>query len=294
MLLDLTAALQALDPLATELNLGSNALAEGIINVIDAKMAQAIRTMTTERGLDPRRFAIVAFGGAGPLHAVAIAEELGVRQVLVPPFPGAFAAWGMLQTAVRQDFSVPFYRRLGDLDPQTLTAELEVMESEARGRVISESIPSDRISIERAADMRYVGQEYTLPVPLDDLPDGDGMLAAIAGRFHKSYARRYGHANPDAPAEFVSLRLVALGHLTTRRRTERSQTGVAEVVPHEQRRARFDGRSLSVPAFRRSELTSGGEIRGPAFVDEPTTTTVVPLGWSVLVLPHQSLLLSAL
>ena len=131
-------------------------------------MSQAIRTLTVERGIEPREFSLVAFGGAGPMHAVALAQELGIGEVIVPPDPGGFSAWGMLQSAVRQDFSEAFFQDFADLDTTEVEARFARLGETAVSSLLSEGVDHDRISLVQRLDMRYQGQEHTLTVTLPD------------------------------------------------------------------------------------------------------------------------------
>ena len=131
-------------------------------------MAQAIRTLTVEKGIEPRDFALVAFGGAGPMHAVFLARELGIREVIVPPFPGAFSAWGMLETEIRKDFSRTYYTPLAALDHADLARTLGELEAEGFTSLEDEGITRETGRVAHAVDVRYVGQEYTLTIPLTE------------------------------------------------------------------------------------------------------------------------------
>ncbi len=164
--LDVEAARQAVGALAGELGLPPVQLAEGILDVVNAKMAQAIRTITVEQGIEPRDFAIVAFGGAGPMHAAFLARELEIREVLVPRYPGAFSAWGMLQTKLRHDFSRSYYVTLEEVDPAALVAELEGLSDEAGAALEADGVSVEAVETLFLAEMRYVGQEYTVNLPL--------------------------------------------------------------------------------------------------------------------------------
>ncbi len=216
MTLDVDAAHDAVTALANELNLETEVMAEGICDVINAKMAQAIRTLTVEKGIEPRDFALVAFGGAGPMHAPFLAQELDVGEVLVPRFPGAFSAWGMLEAEIRQDFARAYYTPLADLDAQDLTNALEEQEREALAALAEEGVPNDSARVEHQLDVRYIGQEYTLTIPLTQAnePATDDFNTAISGRFDEAHDTRFGHANPGAPIEFVAARSTGLGDLT--------------------------------------------------------------------------------
>ena len=209
--LDVRAAEMALEDLGDSLGLDGERLALGVIEVINAKMSQAIRTLTVERGIEPREFSLVAFGGAGPMHAVALAQELGIADVIVPPDPGGFSAWGMLQSAVRQDFSEAFFRDFADLDTTEVEARFARLGERAMSSLLGEGVDHDRISLIQRLDMRYQGQEHTLTVTLPNHASPNGHLAVLRERFEETYRARYGHSNPDASLETVNLRLTALG-----------------------------------------------------------------------------------
>lgn len=283
MRLDAGAARDALAALARELELDTVELAEGVCDVINAKMAQAIRTLTVEKGVEPRDFALVAFGGAGPMHAAFLAQELEVPEVIVPRFPGAFSAWGMLETEIRKDFARAFYVPLDDLDRDELAAELEEQEREAFAALGEEGIGGDRGRVEHALDIRYVGQEYTLTIPLRSAaePRDNGFPEAISARFDEAHDQRFGHANPGAPVELVAVRSTGLGDLG-RAEPERFEAGAGE-APFDERRIVFGRRERTARILRRDDLAPGTEVGGPAVIVEATATTVVPPGATVSV-----------
>ncbi|MER6582581.1 hydantoinase/oxoprolinase family protein [Nonomuraea sp. NPDC001023] len=275
MTLDEEAAGAAVVTLARELDLDPLRLAEGVCDVANAKMAQAIRTLTVEHGVEPREFALVAFGGAGAMHAVFIARELGISEVVVPRFPGAFSAWGMLEADVRRDLTHPYFRPQDTLDGDDLAANLARLEREALEALAGQGVPEERRRVEHAVDMRYEGQDYTLTVPLRDAaePGEPGFLAAVAARYAEAHTSRYGHATPEAPVEFVMLRSTGFGSFP------RAAAGAAE--PREEtsgnvRDVIFDGVVHRTPVLRRAGLS--GSFAGPAIVVEETATTVIPPG----------------
>ncbi|HUB04265.1 MAG TPA: hydantoinase/oxoprolinase family protein [Solirubrobacteraceae bacterium] len=277
MSLDVNAAHNAINELAQELSLDTQVMAEGICDVINAKMAQAIRTLTVEKGIEPRDFALVAFGGAGPMHAPFLAQELDVGEVLVPRFPGAFSAWGMLEAEIRQDFARAYYTPLADLDAQALATALETQEREALAALAEEGVPTDSARVEHMLDVRYIGQEYTLTIPLEGAaePAGDGFARAISERFDQAHDTRFGHANPGAPIEFVTARSTGLGDLS-RAEAERLRGGANGGPPTAKRSIVFGRSEREAEVVEREHLRPGGVLEGPAVIIEATATTVVP------------------
>lgn len=273
--IDVAAAHDAVGMLAAEFGMDRVAMAEGILDIANAKMAQAIRTLTVEHGREPADFALVAFGGAGPMHAEAIARELGVSEVLIPEFPGAFSAWGMLGSDVRCDLSAQQYVHQNELDRERLTAALLELVESAGAELEGQRVPADTRRYEHAVDMRYEGQDYSLTVPLDDArePSRPDFLQRIAERFGAAHAARYGHSMPDAPVEFVNLRVTGFGvnrfgHLTGERRdADTNGDRIASII--------FDGVRHPTPIVRRDALPIGERIAGPLLVVEETTTSVV-------------------
>ncbi|MFF6840043.1 hydantoinase/oxoprolinase family protein [Streptomyces tanashiensis] len=284
MTLDVAAAQQAVAALAGELGLEPVELASGICDVANAKMAQAIRTLTVEHGLEPREFALLAFGGAGPMHAVEIARELGIGEVVVPRFPGAFSAWGMLGTEVRRDLTRQFFTPGADLDGEAMARALAGLEDESLAALAEQGVPVGRQRVEHVVEMRYEGQDYTLAVPLlaATEPAGEGFLATAAARFAALHERRYGHATPEAPVEFVTLRSTALGALPEAAPVPYAAEDAASDTVR-QRPVVFGGRSYDTTVLRREGLAPGQRVVGPAVIVEATSTTVVPPDSSVTV-----------
>jgi N-methylhydantoinase A len=281
MTLDVEAARAAVAGLADELGLETVELAEGICDVINAKMAQAIRTLTVEKGIEPRDFALVAFGGAGPMHAAFLAQELDVAEVIVPRFPGAFSAWGMLETEIRKDFARAYYVPLADVDREHLAAALAAQEDDGIAALDEEHVGRDHGRVEHALDIRYVGQEYTLTIPLRGAgePREDRFAQALSTRFDAAHEQRFGHANPGAPVELVAVRSTALGDLG-RAEPERFDAAADGHRPFDERAIVFGRRERTAHVLRREALGAGAEIAGPAVIVEATATTVVPPAWT--------------
>ncbi len=277
------AAREVVTEFGSALGMGTTAAAEGICAVANAKMAQAIRTITVARGIEPRDFGLVAFGGAGPMHAVFLARELGIREVVVPRFPGAFSAWGMLQTEIRRDLTEPYYRLDADVDGVDLASRLVGLAERGLSALDGEGVPEAARRVEHAVDLRYAAQEYALTVPLTSAeePVRPEFLDVIATRFGKLHEQRHGHANPGAPVEFVALRTTVYGDLG---KPDSERLAKAEGdFPHTRRAVVFDGESVESLIVQRADLLAGHAFQGPALVLEATATTVVPPGYGVRV-----------
>jgi N-methylhydantoinase A len=293
MTLDADAARDAVAGLGRELGLETTPLAEGICDVANAKMAQAIRTLTVEKGIEPRDFALVAIGGAGPMHAVFLARELGIREVLVPRFPGAFSAWGMLEAEVRKDASRAYFAPLAEVDRQDLAGLLARLEDEGFAGLADEGLTRETARVEHALDLRYVGQEYSLTIALTGPrePLEDSFAEDVSARFHDAHRRRFGHANPGAPVEVVVVRTAALGDLGRAdpgRLDEHADLG----YPSQTRRVTFGREDHDATVVRRDDLRRGAEVPGPAVISEQTATTVVPPGAVATVDPFGTLVLT--
>ncbi|MBO0872011.1 MAG: hydantoinase/oxoprolinase family protein [Pseudonocardia sp.] len=292
MALDTELAAQAVEKLGTRFGLDTHAMAEGICDVANATMAQAIRTITVSRGIEPRDSSLVAFGGAGPMHAVFLAKELGIAETIVPRFPGAFSAWGMLQTKVRRDLTEPYFHLDEDLDGAHMSSVLTRMETSALAALADEGMPPEHGSVTHAVDIRYAAQEYTLTVPLTDArePSRPDFLEVVADRFARLHQGRYGHSNLGAAIELVTLRTTSFGDLG---RPEPSKWPRAESpeFPHQVRKVVFDGAPQRTVLVRRDHLLGGHRLSGPAVIVEDTATTVVPPGYEVTVDEYGSLII---
>jgi N-methylhydantoinase A len=262
---------EALQRLGTEVGMPPEPLASGILDVVNARMADLMRQITIGRGLDPREFTLIAFGGAGPMHAVFLAEELGIGTVLVPYSPGTFSAQGMLSADISHDLVRPFFARLDRVDVHQLEALVSEMRSEGGEMLAEDGVATPDRRFKFNVDMRYVGQEHSLTLPFKRLDE------ALAKRFHRTYRRTFGHSNSKELVEVVSIRMTAIG---VNRRSTRSQlVPVGEGQPYAYREVFFAGRRVTTPRYRREDLQAGQEVAGPLVVDEASCTTVVPDNW---------------
>jgi len=278
MTLDIEKARAAVGRLARRFGMSTEAMAQGIIDIINAKMADAIRTITIRRGIDPRDFALVAYGGAGPAQAVALAEQLDIREVIVPVMPGAFSAWGMLQTDVRHDFKMTYYGYWDQIDRNDLEKQFAELEADGRNYLRKEGLGDEDISFERLADFRYHGQEYVLTIPV---PSGAVDMVAVRKSFDEAYDRQYGHSSPEYRVEVANLRVAALGRL--------KRPGIADPAIQARGAVRsrdvyFGGTQHKTKIVERSGIPVGEIVAGPAIIEESTATTLLPDNWQAEVI----------
>jgi N-methylhydantoinase A len=281
MQLDEGAALRAIEAgVARPLGLETIDAARGIIKLADLSMAHAVRTMTVQRGYDPREAVMIAYGGAGPLHAAAIARELGIGTVVVPPYCGIFSALGMLLADARNEYVISHIRPLND----SLADEIEALfaKTEAQAIPLMQEAGFERasVTVARALEMRYAGQEFTLIVGCPSAALDSTAVAGMRRRFNEAYEARYGHAFPDVPLEIVSVRLSVCGIFGKPALTLRSPapSGSKGAAPRK-RPVYFDGAGfVQCDVVRRDALPPGARLAGPLVVEEPSSTTVVAPG----------------
>jgi N-methylhydantoinase A len=287
MSLDEEAAQEALHSIGPELDLDDTEFAEGVLAIINAKMADAMRTITVKQGIDPREYSLVAFGGAGPMHAVWLAEELEIREVIVPWSPGTFSAWGMLQTDMRHDVVRAFYRPVAELDAVDVAEVYAQLAEEGSALLEHEGVAADDRYFARSADMRYVGQEYTVNVAIGE----EISLETIEHDFHEAHRIRYGHSTPGAPVEFVNLRLAAMGRIGAGRAPfQAPEDGHDPLLGR--RRVVYSGEEHETDVLLRDHLRPGTTQEGPLVIEEASSTTVVPPGYTVEIDDHGNMLVS--
>jgi N-methylhydantoinase A len=257
--------------------------AAGILTVLTTNVVTAMRTITVERGYDPREFTLLAFGGMGPAIAGAVAAELGITRVLVPRDPGTFSAYGMLVTDVHQTLSLTRITRLEEATPASLEAVFRGMEESAAAALLRENFPRERIHTLRAAAMRYRGQSYEVSVPVVGLQRVDDV-AALAQRFHEAHRRRYGHMAESEAVEIVNFQVTGVGLIPRPPVQKFAAGGAAAAVAREVRRACFaTAGPIEAPVFHRGELAPATRIAGPAIIEEKTSTTVLYPGHTACV-----------
>jgi N-methylhydantoinase A len=271
------------EKLAVPLGLDPLQAAYGITQVANATMMRALRAVSTERGRDPREFALIAFGGAGPIHAAELAGSLGMKQVYVPLFPGLFSALGLLLADFRHDYVRSVALTLSKVDPQTILRLYVEMEEGARTELRREGLPEAVVRFERWADLKYGYQisELTLPFPMDAA--ATDLRSGLARLFTEAHHQEFGYSRDD-PIELVSVRLRATATATSLQFADLTQ-------PHS--RSGHVGRSasmrqayfgpkyglLTTPIHERGDIDKF--VSGPLIVEEPDTTVVVPPGWQI-------------
>ncbi len=275
------------DKVATPLGLDATKAADGILRIAVTQMSHAVKAVTTERGLDAGSFTMVVYGGAGPLHASAIAREIGIRKVLIPHAPGYFSAYGMLFSDLRYDYVRSVFRRLEGLSFDEIEAIYQEMEDEGRAAISASQIRPEEIVFERAADMRYVGQEHAVTVDLPNAYFEGKDRAAIKNHFDEVHKVRYGTSAPKEPADIVSLRVTVQGRMAKPPRNEvasgSATPDAAALRAHKPVYFRSAGDYVSTPVYKRELLKNRNVIQGPALVEEHASTTVVQPGDTVVV-----------
>jgi len=293
MTLDADASRRAIEEhVAGPLGIDVVAAARGIHALANTAMAAAIRVVTLQRGIDPRDHALVASGGAGPIHAVKLAELFGIETVIIPPSPGVRSAWGLLISDLAHDFVATAIMRAADADPARIATIFEGLEGKGRQALARAASADTRIVVQRSIDVRLAHQHQEITVPIGDGPVDTALLERAEADFRSIFARTFG-IRPKEACQFVNFRLrisavvekpAASARVWGDGEADRARTG--------QRRACFDGRPLATPVYDRALLEPGDRILGPAIVEEPDSSTICPDGYAATVDIHGNLLIS--
>jgi N-methylhydantoinase A len=281
MKLDIAGAERALKTRIGEpLGMSAVEAADGILRIAATTMSFAVKGVTTERGLDAGDFVLFAYGGAGPLHAVEVAREIGMRNVIVPFAPGVFSAFGMLFADLRYDYVRTWFTPLEDANFGEIEKVYRELEQQGRDALATASVKPQKIEIKRAADMRYVGQEHavTVDLPMSVFTRKDPK--AIKRHFDEQHAQRYGTSAPAERAEIVSLRSTVTGLMRKppQRKLARGQKAPAKAAFSGKRNVYYGGKWHATPTYRREALAAGNRIKGPALIEEYASTTVLMPG----------------
>jgi N-methylhydantoinase A len=246
----------------------------GILTIANFNMSLSVRAVSVEKGYDPRDCALVPSGGGGALHASAIARELAVPWIIIPPMPAHFSAFGMLLADLKHDYVRTFVRELEETSGAEIAEAFAVLEKSASETLVAEGSKPEQIVLRRFLDMRYRGQEYTLPVPLTEDLRTLSDFRPVRARFDELHQAHYGHSAPSEPVMMVNLRLSALGRNDSRlplyapcRENDRGQRGIRPVI--------FAAQPVETPVFLRSGLGTGDRLTGPAVIEDIGATILL-------------------
>jgi N-methylhydantoinase A len=277
--------------IAQPLGMSIEAAAEGIVAIIDVKMEEAIKAISTMRGHDLRDFMLLAFGGAGPVHAGRIARDLAMAGVIVPLFPGVYSAIGLIMSNVKHDHVQSRLSLLSELAPEDIQAMFAPLEKLAADELDDDGFANKAIRIERALDLRYAGQGYEVSMPYRK---SDGGLEALRRRFDEMHRAMFGHMAPEEPVEVVSYRVRGVGLVppVEMPRFKRTGASLADAL-RERRRLRMHGEAIDCPVYQRERLDVGLSLRGPAILDQFDCTTVIYPGQTARVDEWKNLIINA-
>ena len=281
--LDVAAARKAIEEkLAVKLNMTVEEVAEGILRVANSNMVRAIRVMTVERGIDPRKFVLLPYGGAGALHAVELARTLDIGTVVIPIAPGNFSAFGLLVAPIRYDEVCTYHKHEKDVSFDHMEEKFEKLEAEARKEMARDGVSESSVSFERKIDIRYFGQAYELTISVPNSPVNQLVWDKLVNDFSDAHERSYGFKKND-PMELVSLRLSVVGEMDKSNLYSKGEISKELPKPKEIRKAYFMGEWLDTAVYKRDALKAGNSFIGPAIIEETGATSVVGPGDKVTV-----------
>ena len=293
LLIDFSKAEQAIkEKIADPLNVSIEQAASSIIQIVNNSMSEALRIVSVERGHDAREFALICFGGAGPLHAAALAEELQIKEVIVPPIPGAFSALGLIGSDISRDYGKTFFSILDETEPNTLEASYLELEKSAREMLSKTNVPEENWILRRSMDVRYVRQAYELNVDVSN-PITSQNFSALPELFHEKHATTYGHANKEERIQIVTLRLSAKAKLPELKIRQSTKTDLADTTKKRFREVWVEKTGkITTAVFDRANIQLGTTIEGPAIVESLESTLVIPPDWTALMDTNGFIILS--
>jgi N-methylhydantoinase A len=293
--LDVAGATAAVQRIGDALGLGLEETAGGVLRLAETNMMNAIRSITVERGLDPRGFTLMSYGGGGGLFAAAVSEELDIGRVIVPRVPANFSAWGIVTSDYREDNALTFIRPLHGGTAEEIASIVRTLSAQNLEQLESHGFDVGGVRSSARADLRFAGQEYTVTVPIDEswLDDPAVLLAGLQERFVEAHRRLYGHGEPGAPQEVVTVRVRSVAEVS--KPMWPAWDGGAEAEPAASRETYFAqiGELRKTPVYSRDELVAGQRLAAPAIVEEWTSTTLVPPGWQATVDQFGNLVLTS-
>jgi len=293
LMLQVDKAYQVVYDMAARLHMTPEALATGMHHILNAGMADEIRLVSVRRGYDPRQFALVALGGAGPVHGSRLAAMLSIPTTVVPTAPGVLSAFGLLVANIEHDQSRTFAVKADEVDVERIVQVLTELDLLGQEKMQHDHVPLELVHVNHTADLRYVGQSYELEVPLPESLDATCGAQAVAA-FHAAHQQVYGHNRPTHAVEFVNLRSVHSAPLPRPQLTVPAPDGSLEAACKGMRPAYFDEYQAyhDTPIYQRDLLPLKAQFNGPAIVEQPNTTTVVYPGFTCRVDKAGNLLLT--
>ena len=263
--------------LAHPLNLALHEVAQGILDVVNATMVRILRVVSVSRGFDPRKFTLVAYGGAGPLHAGELAQELGIGKLIIPPMPGLFSAMGLLASDVEVTVTATNVTRLSKENMSVINEKLDGLQDRCDHLLVQEQIASADREFQRVLELRYVRQNFELNVPAPISFDSVEKLDDVLGTFHEAHQRTYGHSNQTDPVEIVNFKVRGIGRVvrpTLKERTKGSSDASSALIGKRKVFFRSSG-WIECPTYDRTKLNEGNRIGGPAVVNEFDSTILI-------------------
>lgn len=293
MKLDIPAARAAIGKkLAGKLDMTVEEVAEGILRVANANMVRAIRVMTVEKGIDPRKFILMPYGGAGALHAVDLARALDISTVVIPVAPGNFSAFGLLVAPIRYDEVRTYHKHEKDVELTVMEEIFREMERDARGEMARDHVSEEEVTFQRKVDIRYFGQAYELTVGIPDGRVDESVWQQLTAQFGRDHEQVYGFRKEKDPVEIVSLRLSVVGKTDHTDLYAKGSTGTGHPQPVQVRPVYFSGKWMEAGIYSRDLLKVGDEFDGPAIVEEAGATSVVGPGDHVCVDERRNLIIN--
>jgi len=280
----------AMRPLGEALGLDVDATAEAVIEVATANMYAAFSNVLARHGLDPRDFALVAFGGAGPIEACFLAEEFYIPRVIVPPSPGTLCAQGAMTADVKSDYVKTIHRKLSTISGKMLAAECADLSTRARRWLDEEAPVVTESSIAHSADLRYVGQAFQIEVPIDPAWLEEPETGRLRAAFHDRHERLYAHADRLADVELIDLRATITG-ARPKPELKPVPTGTGPATPSGSRQIHYRKQRLEAAVYHRRDLLAGQHLDGPAIVEQEDTTTLIPASFRAAVDPFGNLVI---
>jgi N-methylhydantoinase A len=265
--------------LAEPLGVDARTAAAAVIDVVNHAMAEALKIVSVQRGHDPREFTLAAFGGAGPLHATALAAELGIAEVICPPIPGAFSALGLVSTDLKRDYVRTVYTTTAAADPVALEAAFAGLEREGTAMLDRAGVAPERRRFERSIDARYERQSFELSVPVPPRALDSASLAEIAEAFHDRHRQTYGHDNRSEPVQLVSIRVAAIGAIPPLRIQDKTAPAATDAIKSKRQVWFRQSGAADATVYDRSRMPAGLVAPGPAVIESLESTILVPPDW---------------